>query len=204
MKRIVLYSSVLLCVVSFYLYAKGQHAVSDHLMAKISQSVLEKQLDSKPYTIISHWNKEGMWVADTVLNSTPECLFNCRNAAKIGRTISISSTDTLFLLEASSADYSAYVFNRMNAFFIQKVDTIVQDTISHYYLIQPSKIQNEYKKLYRHIIDWDTTSLGSFKYNPMVLGEFYNWYLTRVCIAQGHVCNVDFSILPDQDFWNPE
>ena len=71
-------------------------------------------------------------------------------------------------------------------------------------LVQPSKIQNEYKNLYRHIIDWDTISLSSYKYNPKVLGEFYNWYLTRVCIAQGHVCNVDFFILPDQNFWNPE
>lgn len=204
MRRVVFYSSMLFCVVSFYLYAKGQHAVSDHFMAEISQSVMEKQLDIKPYTIISHWDDEGKWVADTVLNSTPKGLFNNRNAAKIDRTISISSTDTLFLLEATSADYCAYVFNRMTALFIQKVDTIVQDTISHYYLIQPSKIQNEYKNLYRHIIDWDTISLSSYKYNPKVLGEFYNWYLTRVCIAQGHVCNVDFFILPDQNFWNPE
>ena len=176
--------------------------VSDHLMAEINQAVMEKQLNCEPYTIIWHWNDEGEWVADSMINKTPECLFDFRNAARINRELKISSIDTLFLLESSSADYNAYVFNKKTALFIQKVDTIHSDSISHYYLIRPYEIESKYNKLYHHIIEWDTAALSLYKYNPKVLGEFYNWYLTRVCIENGHICDVDFFILPDHNFWH--
>lgn len=200
MERIILIYYSLFCFV--YLNAAELHKVSEQLMAEINQAIMEKQLIDQPNLIIGHPNNEGKWVVDTLTNKAPKHLYKVRNDARINEGLLISPIDTLFFLEYLSADNIAYVFNKKTALFIQEERTIHHDSISYHYTMKQCDMKSEYPKLYHHIIEWDTTALHSYKYDPHILGEFYNWYLTRVCIKNEHVCDIDFIILPDNVFWN--
>lgn len=200
MERVILIYYSLFCFVC--LNAAELHKVSEQLMAEINQAIMEKQLIDEPNLIIGHPNDEGKWVVDTLTNKAPKHLYKVRNDARINEGLLISPIDTLFFLEYLSAENIAYVLNKRTALFIQKVMTIHHDSISYHYTMEQCNIKSRFPKLYRHIIEWDTTALRSYKYDPKRrLGEFYNWYLTRVCIEHDHVCDIDFIILPDLNFW---
>ena len=200
MERVILIYYSLFCFVC--LNAAELHKVSEQLMAEINQAIMEKQLIDEPNLIIGHPNDEGKWVVDTLPNKAPKYLFKVRNDARINEGLLISPIDTLFFLEYLSAEDIALVLNKRTALFIQKVMTIHHDSISYHYTMEQCDMKSRYPKLYHHIIEWDTTALRSYKYNLRILGEFYSWYLTRVCIEHDHVCDIDFIILPDEPFWD--